>query len=194
MVDRAPLLHVTTRSAWRAWLAAHHATAKEAWLVFAKAHTGKPGIPYAAAVEEALCFGWIDSIIRCIDDETYARKFTPRRHGSVWSAINKQRVRRLIAAGRMTAAGRAKLNARALEPAAAPEPPRPRLSALEPPPYLVRALRKHPPAWTTFVALAPSCRGAYIYWIAEAKREETRKRRIREAVALLVAGKKLPLK
>lgn len=194
MADCAPLFQVTTRAAWRAWLAAHHATAKAVWLVFARAHTGKPGLPYAAAVEEALCFGWIDSIIRRIDDETYARKFTPRRPGSVWSATNKERVRRLIATGRMTAAGRAKLSARALAPAAGPEPPRPRLSALEPPPYLVRALRKHPPAWATFLALAPSHRGAYIYWIADAKREETRERRIGEAVALLMAGKKLPLK
>ena len=194
MADCTPLLRVTTRAAWRAWLAAHHATAREVWLVFAKVHTGKPRVPYAVAVEEALCFGWIDSIVRRLDDETYAQKFTPRRAGSRWSEINKERARRLIAAGLMTEAGRAKINARALAARPAPRVARPRLSTLEPPPYLVRALRRNPLAWATFSRLAPSHRGAYVFWITEAKREETRERRIREAVALLAAGRKLPLK
>jgi len=194
MANRAPLLHVTTRAAWRAWLAKHHATAKEVWLVFAKVHTGRPRVPYAAAVEEALCFGWIDSIVKRIDDERYAQKFTPRRPGSRWSELNKERVRQLIAAGLMTDAGRAKIDPRALTAKPAPRGARPRLSTLEPPPYLVRALRRNRQAWETFCQLAPSHRGAYVFWIAEAKREETRKRRIREAVALLAAGRNLPLK
>lgn len=189
------LLHVSSRAAWRAWLAAHHATAKEVWLVFHKTHTGKSRVHYAEAVEEALCFGWIDSVVKRIDDEKYARKFTPRRAGSRWSELNKGRVRQLIAAGLMTDTGRAMVDPAEFTAKPAPRAAaRPRLSTLEPPAYLVRALKQNKRAWETFSAFAPSHRGAYVLWITQAKREETRERRIREAVALLAAGRKLPLK
>ena len=94
-------LHLTDRREWRAWLDAHHDRESEIWLVYHKKHSGKPRIPYDAAVEEALCFGWIDSIVKRIDDEKYAQKFTPRKDDSTWSAINRKRVAKLIDQGQI---------------------------------------------------------------------------------------------
>src|SRR5713101_7800533 len=86
---------------WRAWLAAHHASETEIWLICHKQHTGRPSVDYLDALDEALCFGWIDSLIKRIDDDRYARKFTPRKPGSKWSAINRKRYADLEAAGRL---------------------------------------------------------------------------------------------
>ncbi|MCU0494806.1 MAG: YdeI/OmpD-associated family protein [Chloroflexaceae bacterium] len=102
-------LHVASRAEWRQWLAEHHATASEIWLVSYTAASGKPAIPYLHAVEEALCFGWIDGIAKKLDHERLAQRFTPRRPKGHWTELNKERARRLIAAGLMTEAGRAKL-------------------------------------------------------------------------------------
>ena len=90
---------------WRAWLRKNHGIIREVWLVFYKKHTGKPGVTYGQAVEEALCWGWIDSIIKRLDDERYAQKFTPRADAAKWSASNILRARALILAGRMRSAG-----------------------------------------------------------------------------------------
>jgi len=104
-------LYVTNRDDWRAWLKVNHAIKKEIWLIYYKKHTGKPRILYDAAVEEALCFGWIDSIVKKIDAEKYAQKFTPRKDTSGWSEPNKRRVERMIKQGRMTEAGMARIRA-----------------------------------------------------------------------------------
>lgn len=98
-------LYVKTGKAWRAWLARHHSSAKEIWLIYYKKHSGKPRIPYNDAVEEALCFGWIDSITKPVDAECWVQRFSPRRPTSRLSDMNRERVRRLIAARRMTEAG-----------------------------------------------------------------------------------------
>src|SRR6516225_7413143 len=103
-------LHLTRRDAWRRWLAKNHDRKTEIWLVFYKPRTGRPRIPYDDAVEVALCFGWIDSIVKRIDDAKYAQKFTPRRHSSKWSASNLHRIRKLIHEGRMTTTGLAKID------------------------------------------------------------------------------------
>ena len=191
MSPPTPSLHVTTREAWRKWLARHHATACEVWLVYAKRHTGEPRVEYGAAVEEALCFGWIDGLVRTVDHAYYAQRFTPRRHGSKWSNLNRARYARMLQAGQVTEAGLAKgppsEATASQEPAPARDPP-----AL--PPEFRRALRAHPIAWRHFNELAPSYRRLYIGWIAAAKRAETRTRRITEAIGLLAAGKKLGLK
>ena len=84
-------LDVRTRAAWHAWLEKHHGSATEIWLVFHKQHTGAPGVGYEDSIEEALCFGWVDSLVRRLDDDRYARKFTPRKPGSAWSVINRRR-------------------------------------------------------------------------------------------------------
>src|SRR5712691_5595492 len=98
-------LYAKNRGEWRAWLAKHHQTTAEIWLIYYKKHSGKPRIPYNDAVEEALCFGWIDSILKPIDASRYAQRFSPRRPTSRLSAMNRERVRRLIASGRMTKSG-----------------------------------------------------------------------------------------
>ncbi len=98
-------LYVRTREEWRAWLEENHGKRDGIWLLYPKKHTGKPRIPYADAVEEALCFGWIDSTAKRIDDDTYAQRFSKRRKGSPFSQPNIERMRRLIREGRMTPAG-----------------------------------------------------------------------------------------
>jgi uncharacterized protein YdeI (YjbR/CyaY-like superfamily) len=103
-------LYCATREDWRAWLQANHGSEKEAWLVLVRKGSTTPCVTLDEATEEAVCFGWIDSIMRRIDDERRVLRFTPRRKGSGWSASNKKRVEKLIAAGRMTEAGLAKVD------------------------------------------------------------------------------------
>jgi len=180
-------LDLRTRRAWRQWLKAHHASVTDIWLVFHKRHTGVACLSYDDAVEEALCYGWIDSIVKRLDDSRYARKFTPRRPGSVWSPANRRRYKELKRRGLLAAPG----IERAPTPARAAAVTRP---STELPAYIERALKKNTRAWKTFQALAPSHRRAYIGWVDAAKRGETKARRLREAVLLLAAGKKLGLK
>jgi uncharacterized protein YdeI (YjbR/CyaY-like superfamily) len=99
-------VHFGTRDEWRAWLADNFDKEKEVWLVYNKKEAGLPSVEYGASVEETLCFGWVDSLIKKIDATRYARKFTPRKEVSKWSEDNKRRVERMIAAGRMTASGK----------------------------------------------------------------------------------------
>ena len=177
---------VRTRQQWRAWLAKHHASSPGVWLVFHKDHTGVKSIPYEDAVREALCFGWIDSLIKRLDDERYARKFTPRQVTSKWSEINRQRWAELKEAGLLADPG---LAAAPTDNSYAPHPPIPDL-----PRYVADALRTNPKAWRCFQELAPTYRRQFVAWIHTAKRPETRERRIRESIALLAARKKLGLK
>jgi len=102
-------LYVTNRDDWRAWLKENHSTQKEVWLIYYRKHSGKPSIPYDDSVEEALCFGWVDSIIKKIDSEKFARKFTPRKGKSRWSESNKKRVAKMIREGKMTEVGLARI-------------------------------------------------------------------------------------
>jgi uncharacterized protein YdeI (YjbR/CyaY-like superfamily) len=178
------------RDEWRAWLVEHHEAEREIWLVYAKKNTEIASVRYDEAVEEALCFGWIDTTVRSIDATYYAQRYTPRRADSVWSALNLQRVERMVEAGRMTEAGLSKVpktKAEAKERAAtrlAQHPP-------EVPPDFARALRAARPARRSFDALAPGYRRQYLGWIAQAKRPETRARRIAQAVERLSEGRKL---
>ena len=187
-------LRVETRQAWRAWLAEHHAIETEVWLVFHKAHTGEPNVPYDDAVQEALCFGWIDSLIKRIDDNRYARKFTPRRPGSAWSESNKKRVDKMIAEGWMTDAGLVLVN----QAKTSGEWDRRRTRPLSPknelPAELRDALEIHPNAAKTYRSLPPTYQKQYILWIATAKRTETRQRRTKEAIKKLERGERLGLK
>jgi uncharacterized protein YdeI (YjbR/CyaY-like superfamily) len=102
--------HVTDRAEWRAWLADHHATETEVWLVYFEKQSAQPRSPYDDVVEQALCFGWVDRVVRRIDDEKFAQKFTPRRYHTKWSAPNIRRLRKLISEGRMTGVGLAEQN------------------------------------------------------------------------------------
>lgn len=187
-------LRVESRDAWRSWLAEHHKSESEIWLVFYKGHTGKENVPYGALVEEALCFGWIDSLIKRLDDDRYLRKFTPRRPGSPWSKSNKERAEKMIAQGRMTDVGLALVTEANASGEWDRERSRPTVSVDKVPEELEQALAAHPAAAKTFNALAPTYRKQYILWIATAKRHETRKRRVTEAITLLDRGEKLGLR
>jgi uncharacterized protein YdeI (YjbR/CyaY-like superfamily) len=181
-------LYFEDRDSWRAWLGENHDEVREVWLVFYKKHTGTACISYDAAVEEALCFGWIDSLIRRLDDDRYARKFTPRTDFKKWSASNLERVERLVASGRMTDIGLAKL-----DPGVRPQA-RPATQPLEIPPFFAAALAADDAAREFFDQLAPSYRRDFVGWVCSAKREETRRRRLEEALELLRQKKKLGMK
>ncbi len=177
-----------TLEQWRRWLDQHHDSESEVWLVFYKRHTGMTSIAHADALDEALCFGWIDSLVKRLDEARYAIKFTPRKADSRWSAINRTRYAELKASGRLKPAGinRAPTSRRAVRPE--------RRVMTKTPVYIRAALKKHPAAWRYFEALAPSHRRRYIGWIDSAKRDETKARRLEEAIRLLIAGKPLGLK
>lgn len=177
----------TDREAWRAWLAENHASEREVWLVYAKKHTGVRCISYEESVEEALCHGWIDSLIRRIDDDSYARKFTPRTNNDNWSALNTKRVAKVIREGRMTAIGLAKM------PKAKPQPKsKPEVQVA--PALIESALKADAKAWANFSKMPPSHKRRYISWISLAKREETRQKRLREAIRMLTKNVPLGLK
>lgn len=176
-----------TAAAWRAWLAKHHASEPEIWLIFHKRHTNRASIAYDDAVDEALCFGWIDSLVKRLDDARYARKFTPRRPGSRWSTANRKRYARLQAEGRLMPPG-LKL-APTDRNGDAPRPSSGRI-----PRYIQQAISSQPAAWDFFQSLAPSYQRMYVGWIDSAKKPDTKMRRLQGAVRLLATGKKLGLK
>ena len=185
-------LYVADREQWRDWLSQRHATEAGIWLVFYKKETSKPTMAYEDAVEEALCFGWIDGVIKKIDDEKYVRKFTPRKDKSKWSQLNKKRVNKMIKQGRMTKVGLAKIKA-AKKSGLWNQDPRSQIS-FEIPPEFTKALARNKKAKKNFDKLAPTYRKHYIGWIVIAKRPETKERRIAESIALLEKGEKLGLR
>jgi uncharacterized protein YdeI (YjbR/CyaY-like superfamily) len=134
-------------------------------------------------VEEALCFGWIDTTVKRLDDEHYMQRFTPRSNLRNWSKINLERFRRMVAEGRMTAAGRAKL------PADVAPPPRRHESGDPIPAFIARGIANDPVAQKKFSALPASYRRDYVRWISEAKQQETRERRLKEAIRHLKANR-----
>lgn len=186
MAEQLVSLEVRTRDQWRRWLAKHHASSAGIWLVRHKQHTGVHSMSYEDLVCEALCFGWIDSLIRRLDSDRYAIKVTPRRPTSKWSDKNRRRWSQLEAAGLLAPAGLA------AAPTANRYAARPRIPKL--PAYVAKALKTNVKAWRFFQQLAPGCQRDFVVWIHMAKRAETRERRIRESIALLAAGKKLGLK
>jgi uncharacterized protein YdeI (YjbR/CyaY-like superfamily) len=179
-------LHARSRQQWRAWLTKHHTSSPGIWLVRYKHHAGGTSMPYEDLVREALCFGWVDSLIKRLDDDRYAIKVTPRKPTSKWSDINRKRWVELKAAGLLASAG---LAAAPTNNTYAPRPVIPEL-----PVYIAKALKANPRAWEFFRELPPTYRRDFVVWIHMAKRPETRERRIRESIALLAAGKRLGLK
>jgi len=182
-----PRVEVTGRAQWRAWLAAHHATSDSIWLVTWKNQSPERHLPYADIVEEALCFGWVDSLPRRLDDQRTMLLLSPRKPGSAWSAANKARVERLAAAGAMAPAGLAAVDiARAdgswnfLD----------EVERLEIPSDLDQALSRHPGAADHFAAFPRSVRRGILEWIKQAKRPDTRTRRLAETAALAAQNKR----
>jgi uncharacterized protein YdeI (YjbR/CyaY-like superfamily) len=186
MAERLITLDVRTREQWRRWLAKHHASSAGIWLVRHKRHTGVHSMPYEDLACEALCFGWVDSLIKRLDDDHYAIKVTPRKPTSKWSDMNRRRWKRLELAGVLAPAGLAAAPTANRYPA---HPPIPELPA-----YVAKAISANVGAWRFFRQLAPTSRRDFVVWIHTAKRPETRERRIRESIALLAAGKKLGLR
>lgn len=177
----AERVHAESRQAWRDWLADNHTRTTGVWLVSNKAHTGKPRMTYEESVEEALCFGWIDSVQRTVDDERAMLWFSPRRKGSGWSRPNKLRIERLQRAGLLRAAGR-----RAVE-AAKTDGSWNALDEVENlviPEHLGAALDATSNARRHFEAFPRSVRRGILEWIATAKRPETRQRRVGETAQL----------
>jgi uncharacterized protein YdeI (YjbR/CyaY-like superfamily) len=181
--------HAQTVAQWRHWLDQHHDSESEVWLIFHKQHTGVKSIAYLDALDEALCVGWVDSLVKRLDPSRFARKFTPRRADSRWSPTNRKRYAALKAAGRLASGG----IARAPTNRDSARPPRFQMPRTLPR-YIQTALRKQPAAWRYFQALAPSHRRRYVGWIESAKLEKTKLRRLEEAIRLLTAGKPLGLK
>jgi uncharacterized protein YdeI (YjbR/CyaY-like superfamily) len=176
-------------SEWRAWLAQNHARANELWLVFYKKNSGKYGVSYEEAVEEAVCFGWIDGVIKRIDHEKYALRFSPRRPGSIWSESNKRRVAQMIEQGRMTEIGLAKIEEAKRNGEWDKATRRENTTVI--PPELKQALKADTQARRNFETLPPSQKRLYIFWITEAKKDETRQKRIRAAVRMLKENKRI---
>lgn len=185
-------LYFKTPQEWRTWLQSNHDKETEVWLIFFKKNTGKPSLDYESAVEEALCFGWIDSIIKKIDESKFTRKFTPRKDSSKWSAINRKRVERLMKSDRMTHAGLSKIKA-AQKSGHWNESDKPTLS-FDPPEDFKKALNQNRKAKEFFEQLAPTYQKQFIVWIRIAKRQETIEKRISESIQLLEKGKKLGLR
>jgi uncharacterized protein YdeI (YjbR/CyaY-like superfamily) len=186
MATELMTLELRKRHRWWAWLQKHHGSSPGIWLIFHKGHTAVESLPYEDSVCEALCFGWVDSLIKRIDDNRYARKFTPRQPTSKWSESNRRRWTELKQARLLAAAG---LAAAPTENIDAPRPTFPDLPA-----HIAKALKANPRAWNFFRQLAPTYRRHFVIWIHSAVRPETRQRRIRESLALLARGKKLGLK
>ena len=187
-----PRVSCADRQAWRTWLDNNRDTCAEVWLVFFKKHTGAPCVAYRDAVEEAICFGWIDGLKKRIDEDRYAYRFTPRKHNSKWSPLNVSLAEKLIAEGKMTTAGRAAFERRRhyderfLQARQSAE--------LTLPPEIEEALRSNETAWHNYRALAPGYHKQYAGWLTSAVKPETRARRLQEALRLLEQNRKLGMK
>ena len=179
-MTEAEVVEFGNRLEWRRWLKEHHSRAKKVWLLIQKVGSTKRGLRYEEAVKEAMCYGWIDGKMRRLNDNEFVQRFTPRRRNSVWSRVNRDRVERLIEEGRMAEAGlkaveEAKRNGRWDRAYTSREPP-------TMPDDLLEALREDPEAHGNFVGFPNSARFMYVHWINEAKRPETRARRISRVV------------
>jgi uncharacterized protein YdeI (YjbR/CyaY-like superfamily) len=183
--DPDDVLFLTSTDELRDWFDANHATADELWLGYHKKATGRPTITWSDAVDEALCVGWIDSVRYSLDHERSAQRFTPRRKGSAWSAINVRKVAELTAQGRMRPAGLAAFEAR--------DPDRTAIYSYEREGAAltddeVGRLRADAAAWAHWERRPPSYKRAITYWIVSAKRPETRARRLDALIDASAAG------
>ena len=180
-------------AAFRRWLRSHHARDRALQVGFHRKGSGRPGLTYPEAVDEALCFGWIDGMIRRLDATSFTHRFTPRKPGSIWSKVNVDHVARLTALGRMQPAGLAAFAARTAARTGVYSyeqkntPPGP----ADLPPALAIVLRENGPAWTFWQPLAPSYRRKVVQWITGATQASTRERRLQRLVLYCAAGRRL---
>lgn len=184
-------IYLPTTEDWRSWLETYHQAERGIWLVYFKKHTGKPRVPYNEAVEEALCFGWIDSTVKRIDEERYMQQFTPRNPKSNWSPSNKKRVEKLILDGKMTEAGLrlveiAKQTGKWDEETDAQKT----FTFSE---ELLNILQSNLKAFAQYLSLPPSHQKQYTQWVMSAKKAETRERRMKEMIRILENGEKMKM-
>ena len=187
MSDKRPTFFETA-SAFRQWLQKNHKSAQEVWVGYYKKGSGKRSVTYQESVDEALCFGWIDGIRKSVDADSYMNRFTPRKAGSFWSAINTRRATELISTGRMRPAGKKAFDARDASRTAAHH-------AVRDTPRLDKAreaqFKANRTAWEFFHAQPPGYRRLSIWWIVSAKREETRTRRFDQLLSLSASRRRL---
>lgn len=173
-------IYFKNREEWRRWLSKNHSEMKEIWMLYYKKHTGKGGVTYKESVEEALCYGWIDGKMKRIDEEKHMQRFTPRGPKSIWSKVNKAIALRLIKEGKMTPAGSAvikvaKKNGNWQKAYAMTDTPKLPIE-------LEDSLKKNKKAWSNFQGFTNGYQNMYIAWVNDAKRIETREKRIKEVV------------
>ena len=179
-----------TPAGWRSWLQAHYAGESELWLAIYKKGSGKMAVTYEEAVEEALCYGWIDGLVQALDEDKYAVRFSPRKPGSIWAESNKQRVEKLIREGRMAEPGLQKVAAAQAGGEWEAAARREEIDAL--PPALDEALRAQEGALAGFQALPASRRKGLIWWLLDAKRDVTRAKRLQAIVDEAVEKSRTP--
>lgn len=182
------ITYFKSAAAFRTWLEQHHATERELFVGFYKKASGRAGLTYAEAVDEALCFGWIDGVKRRVDQFSYQHRFTPRTAKSIWSRINIQHAERLIKTGRMTPAGR--------KASAARDPKRSEVYSFENaprqlPPAGERRFRADRTAWDFFQRQPPGYRRMATFWVVSAKKTETQTRRLEQLIVDSRAGRRL---
>ena len=189
-MDITETLYITNRKQWRAWLAKHHKIKKEIWLVYYRKDSGKPRIPYNDAVEEALCYGWIDSTQKKVDDESTAQRFSPRRKGSPVSPMNKERIRRLIAKKKMTRAGMESIGHELTEDLKKSSASK-QLKAFEMPDDILERLKQDKSVWKHFQKFPESYKRIRIGWIDGARnRPEEFEKRLRYFLKMTREGKR----
>ena len=193
--DRLTRLHAGSRAEWRRWLERHHASSPGVWLIFYKSHTGRASVDRESMIEEALCFGWVDSLVKRLDETRYLIKVTPRKPDSFWSDLNRRRYAKVKAEGLLAPAGVERPPTARRYPTTGPRSvPAIRRKAMSARPAIERELKANQAAWRYFAQLPASHQRRYIGWIGMAKREDTRRRRLQEALTLLTAGRTLGLK
>jgi uncharacterized protein YdeI (YjbR/CyaY-like superfamily) len=184
-MESVKTIYAKNRKEWRYWLQKNHHSQKGIWLVYYKKHTGQTSISYTDAVEEAICFGWIDGQIKKIDDDKYMQRYTPRKPKSLWSEVNIERAKKMINLGYM-----AEFGLKALHEGMKTNERIPSSKNFSVPPYLKTALIKNKKAWNNFQNFSPSAQLAYVYWVNTAKTEETRQKRIKKTIEQLAMNKK----
>jgi uncharacterized protein YdeI (YjbR/CyaY-like superfamily) len=184
-------VHPKTRSSWRQWLQNNHSSSPGVWLIYYKKHSGKRAFSYAESVEEALCFGWIDSVPRKLDEKRAMLKFTPRKPGSAWSQLNKQRIKKLVKSGMMTDAGLSKIKR------AKKDGSWHKLTSADShidndslPGELLKGFGRNKKALENFRSFAPGYRKQFLFWISSAKRPGTKEARIKQTIRMAAANKK----